>query len=240
MTLTCIVGDRGTGKTLLSTILMCKEGKKIYANYQVKNPLWTKLEPWMLGESFNEPTSNGIDEASIWLESRTPGKKLDRYLSYILFQSRKEDRDFYLTMQLFGTIDLRFRELADYIILAERENDNKKDGAFIYTILRRSNTNPQIKKLRLSYEKAQKWFPLFDTNEKIPYDPSLRTAVMTDKRQLLPEVDEIIEQYFDDIHAGTVNKALVADRCLELGYDKEFQDLIYNRIKSKKQKGGRL
>lgn len=226
MSLICICGDVGTGKTTLATYLAKGANREVYANYTIRDERFHQLEPHMLAEV--EDAVVVIDEAYIWLEARTSSKDLNRFLSYILFQSRKKRIDIILTQQLFGTVDVRFREMADYVILATRDGRD-----FHYKVLKQSVTNPVVKDFVITYEDALKIFPFYDTLEKIPFSNDLLGASVVDKESLRPEIDAIADDLLSRYDGRKITKAIIADICLAKRYPKQYVDLIYNNIKAK-------
>jgi hypothetical protein len=234
MTLNYIFGDRGTGKTLLATAIALKENCPIYGNYKIESDKWQLLEPYMLGEEMEGKSMNIIDEAMNWLDCRVR-TKLDQYLGYILAQSRKDERDFQLTTQIGGSIDLRFREQADYITLCMRQDDDLKEGNFVYKILKRSNTKPIIITKSIKYDFARDHlFKMYNSYWKIQINPDLRAAAIQDDTMLLEMLDGFIEEYFKEYNGKTINKSIIRDTYLENGISKTFVDRTYDRIKAKK------
>lgn len=229
MTLTNIYGDVGTGKTLLATVLGIMDGREIYANYTIHHPRAHKIEPQDLVS-----IEDGIvilDESYMWLEARTSAKNLNRYISYILFQSRKRKQEYILTEQLFGTVDLRFREMSDYIILADRD----EKGNFVYSVYRNSNTKPEIRRFCIDKSHVEEIGVYYDTDEQIPISPDLIADSVIDKRDLLPEVDDIIERMFQQNPLQKYwTKAAVSDWCLRNGYAKLYVDLVFNGIRARR------
>lgn len=227
LTLCCIVGDRGSGKTLIATALAVDDDdeRPIYANYKINSPRWTRLEPSMLLDLRDCVVV--MDEAYLWLDCRTRGK-LQEYMSYVLFQSRKDGIDFITTSQLFGSLDLRFRELAEVIVMAE----HKKDG-FHYVVMRQSNTNPQVRKLFLPNVTAARVFPLYDTNEKLPINPDLVGAAVQDKAVLLPEVDRLVKILEAENDLRKLSKPAVKNWCLRAGVSSTMADLVFDAVKAK-------
>lgn len=232
MTLTSIIGDVGTGKTLLATALALKDNRKIYSNYKINSDRYERLEPSMLVE-INEPSLIIMDEAYMWLEARTSSKNLNRYISYLLFQSRKSKQEYIITAQLFGTVDLRFREMSDYIILADRSEGNIIDGDFVYKVFKQSNIHSCIRSFSISYEKAVDIFKYYDTAEKIPIPYDLIGDSILDKRDMLPEVDEIIIQLLKVRKAKDWTRAQITDHCLRHSLPKVYIEPIYNGIKAR-------
>jgi len=237
MGLTCIKGTYGSGKTLLMTILACKDykifppnGREILSNFWLDLPNYKPVEPEDL-VNINKPTLFLLDEAYAWLESRSSQKAVSKYMSYILFQSRKRELDIVLSMQLFSTIDVRFRHMTDLLILAD-----KTDVGFKYTFYKpalRTQTT-----FILPFESAQRYYGLYDTMEKIdPIDENMMVSIMSDKSKLLPKLDEIIEQMVLESPLEEWSKGAVVDYCLEKKYPGQYPSLIFNRIKRKLKAG---
>lgn len=226
MTLISIIGDVGSGKTLFATYLATKDERPIYSNYKLKLKNYHDLKPEML-VSMNKPSLVIIDEAYTWLESRTSGKDINRYLSYILFQSRKRGMDIILTDQLIGTIDVRFRLLTNYEIFAENDGDN-----FIYRIYKKSAFN-SFKPLRviMPYEVAEKLFSVYDSWELInPIDDNLIFNVAEDKSSSIKEVDRIVSVLLKKFEPEEISKGIVSNHCIRHNYPNKYIDLIYNSI----------
>jgi hypothetical protein len=116
----------GSGKTTLATChaeLCAKIGIPVYSDYDMDIKDCSVIEPhelFSLGEDYNIDTGKKctviIDEAYSWLESRNYGSDLNKYLSYILMQSRKRGMEFITTEQLNSTIDIRFQQLAEIVV----------------------------------------------------------------------------------------------------------------------------
>lgn len=230
-----ILGDRGSGKTMLATYIAIKENCEIFGNYTLKLPRFHALTPDMLDQELGYRTLNLIDEANAWLESRTSSKSIDLFLSKILFQSRKDKKDFILTYQDETSIDKRFRTGMDYLILATRRDDDFKEGDFIYDIFKRSVTRPRVKRFEISYEDAITHIaPYYDTEEKVPMDPELKFKAVQDKSIFIPEIDEILElDYFKKISL----KEFTISHCNNWGIEnhksKDFMRMVYDRKRAK-------
>jgi hypothetical protein len=161
------------------------------------------------------------------LESRISGSTINRYLSMILFQSRKRGIDFILTAQLLSSIDLRFKNMADIYMLADRMR-----GGFAYTVFFPGKHGKRV--LTLSEETASKYWDRYDTMQLInPVDDEMLFKVNPDKSSLLPEIDKIIEDMCQEVEGGQWTKGTVSDYCLENMYPHSYSDIIYNRLKRK-------
>lgn len=226
-----IEGDVGSGKTLFATLLALRDRRTVYANYKINIPNFKTLKPETLW-NLNEPSLVILDEAYAWLESRTSGKDVNRYMSYVLFQSRKRGLDFILTEQLVGTIDLRYRGMINWVVEAEAIA-----GGFeylIYRITRKGFAGPV--KLILTNSRAEKLFPYYDTFEKIdPLDKDMLFRISQDKNEILKQVDAVrdilIHQYGSPKNISLGN---VRDYCLRNDFPRPYVQSVYDSIKSYK------
>lgn len=161
--LVSILGDIRTGKTLYATILAYFANKLVYSNYKLNIPNYRHLEPIDLNKLPNN-CEVFIDEAYAWLESRSSGADLNKYISYILFQSGKRTINIYLTAQLFSTVDIRFRHMSNIIVEVYKYGEEFIEYNFYKRIkgeLIFMNT------WYLPFDSAKKYFDLYDTLEII-------------------------------------------------------------------------
>lgn len=159
--LIAIHGNLGSGKTLLMVILGYLSQKNVYANFTIHYPN-KKIKEFTLQTIKTKDISNAlllIDEAYILIESRTSHSDINRLMTYILFQSRKKDVDIIISAQLISTLDIRYRSMIDYFILCEKEQNR-----FKYEIY---NINNDKFTFYLSFEKAQQFFKMYNTNQVI-------------------------------------------------------------------------
>ena len=169
-----------------------------------------------------------IDEGYTWLESRISGSKLNKLISYLLFQSGKRGLDIYITAQLFSTVDLRFREQSSLIIYCKKVKDN-----FYYTIHNRETGT--YKQFIMTKEIAEQYFPLYDTYEII--EPAnikeLELEYIKDDPVALllyvKKVADSIRNELDIITHDSVEFALITN-----GYPKSLKKYVYLYLKSKK------
>lgn len=132
--------------------------RPIYANYHLKMDNYRELKLADLLGFKNEQAIICIDEAYVLLESRNSMDIMNQYVSYILFQSRKRGLDFIVTAQLNSTLDLRYKELTDVFVAA-----NKTRAGFQYAI----KFGGRIKMFTLPPKQAEKIYGLYDTTELI-------------------------------------------------------------------------
>lgn len=216
-----ILGILGSGKTLLLTYFASKlKDRIIYSNYELKLENYHPLKPIDL---ITLPTNIEVflDEGYAWLESRISASQLNRYMSYLLFQSRKRNTNFYITAPLFSTIDKRFKLYADYIIMCER----KKDG-FKYTSILRKNS--RVKKFFFPMSKAKEIFKLYDTYEIVEpmNNANLEyNIIKNDKQELLKISTVIANKIKPDLKRITHNSIKLA--LLKEGLDKNYEGYVY-------------
>jgi len=159
LTLISVLGPIRAGKTLFLTYFGTKLTRPIYSNYKLNLPNYKPLTLAILKKLPNN-VNVYMDEGYTWLESRISGSRLNKLISYLLFQSGKRGLDIYITAQLFSSVDLRFRQQSSLIIYCKKINDD-----FYYTIHNREKNT--FKHLVMPKEIAKNYFPLYDTYEII-------------------------------------------------------------------------
>ena len=225
MSLTMILGSLGSGKTLLATYMAIHSNRDVYANYVIQYDKYQELKIEML------PTlDKGIvilDEGYAWLESRLSGRDINRYLSYILFQSRKRELDFIITTQLVGTIDIRFRELTDYAVVAEQ----LKSGTFRYSLLYNTATRKRTKIFYLSLAMAEDIWKRYDTMERIEpfgmneiFDSIASPAIINEK------IDNVVAEIKSAYPELKYTLNMVKDYLLRHGISMQYAQFIHTRL----------
>lgn len=117
---TAIVGELGTGKTLLLTYFGWKAYKKgltVYSNYWVAYPHVKIVHPLEI-----EKISEGIflaDELWTWVDSRCSISEQNRFLSKILLKTRKKRIILMYTAQNLSQIDLRIRNITNWYVFPD-------------------------------------------------------------------------------------------------------------------------
>lgn len=220
-----ILGNYGSGKTLLLTYFALKTKRKIFSNFKINTDNYNTLEVLDLLELPNN-IDVFLDEAYTWLESRLSGKAINRYLSYILLQSRKRTLDIYCTAQLFSTIDVRFRHKSDIII----ECHKFKDG-FHYKIFNRNTF--KRKYFVLPFDLAKKYYSYYDTYEIVePYEKARLefSLLSSDTNKLFKKAKQIakyIKPKLTRITHDSVKFAL-----MDNGFVKDFEPFVYPILKN--------
>ena len=128
MTSTIIIGNLGSGKTYIMTLLTYSDGRELWSNYKINSKRYKRLD---IIDLFDLPDNIILlmDEGYAWLESRASGSELNIYLSSILYHSRKTFTDIYITTPDFSTIDKRFRKLVNYIVFCKHRDNFDSDDS---------------------------------------------------------------------------------------------------------------
>ena len=238
MTLVNVTGSVGSGKTLFMTASMLYNNKPIYSNYKIKSDKYNELFPETLLEVEMSGSNIGIDEAYIWLESRLSGKPINLYMSYILFQSRKRDMDIWLTDQMSGSIDLRYRGLVDYEVKCRATPNSKHPKAFIYKIIDYTGDKPSKTRMVLPIERASMYFDSYDTFELInPIDDELISKVSKSNKNIVKQIENIADDIIIEYHnLKKFPKGIVANHCLQNDVPKSYIDKVYNLLLARSAK----
>jgi hypothetical protein len=228
--LVIILGTKGSGKTLFSTTRALNSKREVYANYRIDIENYNHLEVMDLVDISNS-VDIMIDEAYVWLESRISGFFLNRFLSYMLWQSRKRDIDMYLTAQKFRALDLRFREECDVIVKCKTRINLKKDN-FHFSILWIAEN--KVNNFTLSYKDAEKIFPLYDTYQIIePYTKEELNfeLLKRDPERRWEKAMEIGDVVGKESDKKELTHPVLRARLMKKGYDKSFEPLVYVYLK---------
>ena len=206
--------------------------KFLYSNYEIKDERYRELLPEVLMDKTLRDAIILLDEVYAWLESRTSGRDINRYMSYILFQARKKDIDFYMTEQLLSTVDLRYRDMIDFEVRCKAIPNYKHPVGFRYRIT--DILERKAYPMYLSIEAASQYFHLYDSYQPIsPIDDEMMVKISKNKTSIIEEVDSIVNTLLNEGFAKKITKAVIADYCLRNGYPKSYVDMAYNAFKGK-------
>ena len=224
-----ILGSWGSGKTLFLTYLAKNFKRDIYSNFKLK---LKNYKPLTVIGLLNLPNNIEVflDEAYTWLESRVSSKALNRYLSYILFQSRKRTINIYITAQLFSSVDTRFRQQSSIIIFCKRIDDG-----FQYKILNRENNC--INCLVLPFDKAKQYYKYYDTYEIVePFQKGKFEfqLLQSDTKKLFEVSKKIALKIVKDIKGNKPTHQNVKIALMSNGYTKDFETYVYAYLHSDK------
>lgn len=218
-----IHGNLGSGKTLFSVILAKirkDSGQSVVANFAIEG----------IAEKFNMKTFLKakyhdcfmiLDEVYQYIDSRYSMSELNRFFSYILFQSRKLNIDLYIIAQEIDTIDKRFRELMQNFIACFQH-----EKGFYY--VKRCVQTQKVSIAFLTHTKAEPFFPLYDT-KAIVFDS--KTAYK-DCNEMLEESKRIAMELLNTYEKKVLNKSFINIYVLEHELDKKQTIMIYDYVKS--------
>lgn len=230
--LTLIYGKLGSAKTTLLTIIGYFSKKLVVSNYKLKYPN-KSYEEFDIVKFLKQQYSNRtilMDEAYVYLESRLSGRHKNLLSSYVLFQSRKKDVDMYLTVQLTKTIDIRFREMVDFIIKC----NGKKNNAYEFVFYRVSDGKITVK--YITEKKIKQFFKFFDTNEVITDSAMIKEIqqIGKDIRQNTEKhVDKLVELYIKKNKMSYITRDMVVLYVEENELHNRNVKLIYTKLKVK-------
>lgn len=170
------IGSMGSGKTLSLTRQVYREyrkGKQIISNMHFNFP-YTPLTIEMLLEydQNDTPLHNCVlvvDEAHVYLDSRTSASKRNRIMSLFLTQTRKKNVHLYYTTQYYDQIDKRLRNNTECIVRCKKKEIFYKKSKF-YLITNRYLIKEDCGfRTMVSRYVGNKFFSLYDTGEVISY-----------------------------------------------------------------------
>lgn len=228
MVVISILGDVGSGKTLLSTYFALTDNRPIYANYKIKMPSWHDLKPETLF------TVRGgalviLDESYTWIESRLSGRPINIFTSYVMFQSRKREIDIIMTNQIARVIDARFRDMTNIEI-----NCFAVPGGFEYLVFRNTRFGMMHQEtFFMPFEIAKIIYPYYDTWEEVDaVDSELLFKVSKDKSGMVEKIDAHVVEILKSVPVEKLTRGFVSDYCLRAGLAKGFIGLIYDAAKA--------
>jgi hypothetical protein len=229
-----VYGDVGTGKTLvLAYIAVNNPDIPILGNFKVKVPNYSPIEPEMLIALPYNKSKVMIDEAYGWLDARLSSSKINLYFSYILFQSRKTGIDIYLTSQIKRVIDVRFQDMVNYEVYCE-----KGDNGFQYSIIKYGLYGNEYGYAELPFENAKKYYPFYNTNEKVMTDRMSDIAndvMLMDKDKMRSMINKAVKEIEPEI-GEKVTKNAIEVALLEHNYPTRLTKFVYVKIKDAKLK----
>lgn len=128
-----IVGLKGSGKTLVLTILLFMaylNGRKVYTNYRVFFPHEIlDIEKMIKLDISLKNAVIGISEMHMICDARRHGKKQNILMSYFVLQSRHRSVDLYYDSQFERQVDIRIVDNTDMNIISENLYiDSDNDG----------------------------------------------------------------------------------------------------------------
>jgi predicted ATPase len=185
--ITVIVGNLGSGKTLLLAlmgILGLEENKQVYTTfhltYKTSNGKEARyvdvgdLMQWFEDQDTSNIKEHSallcVDEGYLGMDSRTSGSISNRLLMQFVLQSRHLGLDLKITAQLASSIDKRVRLNTDEFILAEKIKRSVIDfsGTVIDVVDDFRYTSSNGKTFYFTHVQAEQIFPYYSTMEIVP------------------------------------------------------------------------
>jgi hypothetical protein len=240
-----VYGDVGSGKTILGTEIVFRCPKiPVYSNVEMKLPNYHPLE---ITDIFKlEPSETGllmfIDEAYSWIESRASSSDVNKYVSYIGFQSRKRDLDIVCTAQLRSSLDLRFRDMETISVFCfDRPKPKTSKEDFRYRFVK----GLRYHDLTFPYKKAKKLFPLYNTNKVImPFgfqelEAKIQTKEPISLNQTINDIIELIKHDnnfhvsdFMNMSENKITHSYCKNLLASIEKPQTFEPFVYERMRS--------
>lgn len=164
-----VIGIPGSGKTTICTYWAVRQPKiiDVRANYNIKisNFIPLKIEDLEKLNTYKKRNMVIFDEGYTVVDSRNAMSDLNKYISYKTFQSRKTNSRYVFAVQLKGSLDNRLRELAGVVVKCKAV----EIGYYyeVYHNIEKNGIRRLIKRKHfiISYKKAEKIYPYFDTTQ---------------------------------------------------------------------------
>lgn len=223
-------GLLGTGKTLLLSYFgYIEKTYSIIGNFELKVKNYKKITVYEL-EDISEKLVL-LDEAYELFDSRNSNSEENKFFTKNLgFISRKRKCTVIIGCQLDGSIDLRFRGIADLTI--EALGYSEKEKGFVYVLKTRLGRS---KTFVLKIEIAEKLFPLFNTYEI----PNYSTPTIYEPKRLNKYINEVIKILVNEYgeKAFSLTKGMINDFMTDYGKalpSKKMIESVYSRLRRMK------
>ncbi|MDD4972484.1 MAG: hypothetical protein PHT07_23890 [Paludibacter sp.] len=227
-----IEGSYGSGKTLLATRIAKYYPGLVLSNYPLLLPNYRELSLPDV-PNIEEQALIILDEAYKYIRSRLSGSSaINNAMSDLLFQSRKISKDFVLTEQLNRTIDVNFRELADYIVQAYHLDEFRPTERFRYEVYD-GHTGDRLGVYDMSLHWAKTYlYPLYDTLYKIETNKDMgKELILVEPKDMEKELSKILPELEEEIPLKAWTKPMIKDYCAQKLYPSKFADTIFARVK---------
>ena len=221
-----VQGRRGTGKSTLATLFGLTSTTEVMANYEIKTDNFKKLK-------FSEIVKVRkrrliiLDEMYLLADARRSGSNINVIISHFLFQSRKLLADLVILAQENSSIDLRFREMADFVV----ETNLLKDG-FQYDIYNKDGN--YLESRTIDYDFAEKnIFGKYDSYAIIQDNKDLGNELsIIEPEDKNEAIELLINEMQLEIPLEKWDKSMIKDFIKEKRYPvNEYLDDVYGRVK---------
>jgi len=226
-----VLGKRGSGKTLWMCIQALRSKRTVLSNFKIKSPNYKQLK---IVDLLNLPDDIEVmlDEAYAWIDARVSGSVINRYMSYIVLQSRKRTINIFMSAQMFRSLDVRIRQQVDLLIKCERLGVKPKGTDtrdFRYSSFEVQSQS--IKTYILKYNKAIKYFSKFDTYQII--DPSRKSQLELEllkesPKRLFQKIKLIAKDIKNDLNK--ITHSTVKATLLKKGYSTSYEGYVYDYL----------
>lgn len=168
--ITCVLGQRGSGKTLFMTYLAHqyhKEGKKIYSNFTLKDIPYHAITFEKLASLPDELTDAVVflDEIQIGADAYEVFKRSNKMITVFATQLRKRHITLYYSTQVFKMVTKRLRLQTNYIITF----DSNTIPGFVNGQIYQYNTETYQDYIKSIKMDLRGYFNSYDTDEVITF-----------------------------------------------------------------------
>lgn len=176
-----IIGDRGSGKSALMTLLlnidMNVHNRTIFSNYWlsfIDDDHYITFSEMAKMPDYLRNCSIGMDEVHMWADARKFFSDKNADLAKLVTQIRKLGINLYYTTQRFRYSDTRLRDQTDYIIFPEPIPPREVNGVWVENLfkfdIQDAKTGEIVVRSRVFDATTmfeEKWY---DTNEIIDFE----------------------------------------------------------------------
>jgi hypothetical protein len=96
----------------------------------------------------------------IWADSRISGSKRNKFITMVLAKSRKRGINIGYTTQYFKQVDIRIRQVTDFLVVLRLNEPETKCNLFVYA-------HPSMQLQRVYKFRTAPIFELYNTKEEI-------------------------------------------------------------------------
>lgn len=162
----------GSGKTLSMVKLATSfylRGYKVFSNFNLSFPFESYTLQDLINYSNDDTNFNKsvilLDEAHIFLDSRSSVSNKNKVISYFLLQTRKKGCHLFYTTQRYHQVDKRLRDNTD--ILTQCTTKTLSNGDKYTLNYYEVEKNGVVRNYKKIYKHTNKLYSLYDTNQII-------------------------------------------------------------------------